>query len=69
MFFFVLHFVVRSVQNLSRNRGEIPSIVTLHLLWLGCFPGQPFQKHVSPKRQETWKGVWKFAFAEQKVYL
>lgn len=68
MFFFVLHFVVRSVQNLSRNRGEISSIITLHL-WLRCFPGQPFQKHVSPKRQETWKGVWKFAFAEQSPSL
>lgn len=44
MFFFVLHFVVRSVQNLSRNRGEISSIITLHLLWLRCFSlGSPFR--------------------------
>lgn len=56
MFFFVLHFVVRCVQNLSRNRGEISSIVTLHLLWLRCLPGQLFQKRVSPKRHGRGSG-------------
>lgn len=58
MFFSVLHLLYgKKCRNLSRERGEISFTLILQLLWLRCFPGLPFQKHASPKRQETWKEV------------